>query len=470
MIRMLRTLRTLKNLFLYVSEPEPREPEEPVQPEPPVPEPVEHEPPVQPEPPVEPVEVEPEPEEDQDGHEVKIFKNGVNSLTFRDEMKILWNRVNAGEINHINFLLEFRYYQLTYDEQKHLAEFLKPVLSELPDNNRSKFLFLNCRYVFIALVLSKYFIDTTDLVHTNTTVALNMLRLLTKSTSLELPDPINTAVYVRIMINLYNEYRIVNTMKSCRICMNIYDVVAPHLLPANANIMLDEIRQMEQRILGIPLSKIKTTIRTVYSDSQNVHNSDINRNCLNKVNLLMREYASMEQITYESICRDICIKYRSSKTIVGEVIYFIKINTSHFGDGHKLRDIFNAICNYILILKNTNKEKYNNMIDNLHTEILSMHNYCATGHLTRLMNVFNGFDERFTVYVADTDRNLALIKAYLDQYVKNDEAAYDIIIMGGDTSPLYKPMYTTCVEELKDEDIPAAIISDTVKRYLGIPR
>jgi len=221
--------------------------------------------------------------------------------------------------------------------------------------------------------------------------------------------------------------------------MEIADIMLLNGYTDVGNRMLDIIRERENIILtqrryeiipplGADLLLISGhNVTTIYQDTQNVHNNDINNSILNvSVNLL--QISKPENYDIESIVKELSKYEADTKKLetIKDTLCKLYINTSRFTlkeNSFSLHDVFASLWTYILSHKHREE-----LILRLIEELLEMSEYCSTGYLSRLINVIQGFtdDESLQVKILEKTRIKAVIFNILDKYFMNRMDSPDI--------------------------------------------
>lgn len=234
--------------------------------------------------------------------------------------------------------------------------------------------------------------------------------------------------------------------------------------------LLDLIRdrddiQEEQKIRvvnRVERKEEKKNIRTVYSDSQNVHNTKINQSVLSVARHIVglynyqigldNELVSDEQLL-NRIGRYLNTKYGNR---LKESLDFISTSVATFGINISLQDVFRAIW---LWMGDQKPDLRNDLEKRLVDELREMEGYCTTGHLARLINVIQGFtdDDNLTIKIADKDRAKSVVVAFLSKCVKEsgDEKLLEEML---DCTDYYLLFIKKCIikqyyEWVKEEDL-----------------
>lgn len=230
----------------------------------------------------------------------------------------------------------------------------------------------------------------------------------------------------------------------------------------------EEEKRQPNRILRA-IEKVSAPT-SVYADRQNVHNSTINKSVvenalklykLTKKNFIRYWYEN--KLYYEPIAgckfdddyRMECVEYMAQvlldehpteQEIIMDRIQFMVTNTAHYADeGSKktsLLDIFLSVCYWIHTYKEDEDPKKRptdedirrrvEMRKRIIEELKEMKGLCTTGHLSRLVNVLQGFTEKFVIRISDDDRYQSIVYHLLSTALQN---CTDEEVLEGITEP-----------------------------------
>lgn len=159
-------------------------------------------------------------------------------------------------------------------------------------------------------------------------------------------------------------------------------------------------------------------LHTVYDDSQNVHNSNLNKSVLSAcVRLMEIEQPNCFDADKVKVILKLCSPNFSG--IIDTVMERIEIDTSKFNSDSNifgLYDVFSSLWAWI----NKHPEKHNLYI-RLVEEMSGMVKHCTTGHLSRFINTIQGYtdDEKLQVRISVQEQINAVLGHYLDLRCKN---------------------------------------------------
>ena len=162
--------------------------------------------------------------------------------------------------------------------------------------------------------------------------------------------------------------------------------------------------------------------RTVYSDNQNVHNTDINNSVLESAKKLIKDYRpngvlNIDQSLLKNLPDTQRIKIESS-------IHRITTDPSTFKYGSTLFSIYQSLLQFIST--NPHKDEINKR---LIEELSDMSGLCSSGHASRLINVIQGFgtDADLKININVDEEIYAKIKHNLDTSIQTAENSDEII-------------------------------------------
>jgi predicted house-cleaning noncanonical NTP pyrophosphatase (MazG superfamily) len=188
----------------------------------------------------------------------------------------------------------------------------------------------------------------------------------------------------------------------------IADIVNEH---GDNDRLLNRIREYQQP---------KIAIKTVYNDSQNVHNTTINQSVIRIAKNLYSKYGKQfhnkEDVFMENIKNILIQTFPEDLEIILESIEYLRENFATFGINITLQQVF--ICLWLWI----SEDKYKEQLQvRLLEELKEMKGQCTTGHLARLINVIQGFteDEKLLIKISNTDQINSVVRQYLNTSLIN---------------------------------------------------
>jgi hypothetical protein len=183
-----------------------------------------------------------------------------------------------------------------------------------------------------------------------------------------------------------------------------------------------------QRNLLAEFQRAKPKVeRTVYQDGQSVHNNEINKSVLQAAKSLQTEYPMKTRLSFDtSLLNDLTPSQRQKAEAA---LHRIATDDSTFGENITLFNLFQSLQAFIL--SSPSKDELNKR---LIQELGDMSGTCASGHLSRLVNVVQGFNAipQQAIRINLGDEIYAKVNHTLTQALskpENQEVA-DAVIMG----------------------------------------
>jgi len=201
--------------------------------------------------------------------------------------------------------------------------------------------------------------------------------------------------------------------------INEEDIQLQHILINNLQRRQNDIIQNQNRKA------------TIYNDSQNVHTHEINNSVLNSLNSPSLQSSSNSIIIIEDELKQHYLDYDKHKLQIETTLNKINTDQTTFKNNMKLSSIFNKIVNFI-----SNSKYKPDMIKRLGEELVEMHGLCTTGHMTRLLNVIQGYPDvpdDLKIKINPKDEIYATINTYLSSEIQKsdnyEQLLDDMIIM-----------------------------------------
>lgn len=206
-------------------------------------------------------------------------------------------------------------------------------------------------------------------------------------------------------------------------------------------------------------------LKTIYSDKQNVHSSDITKSVNESLEKLMQDVVDSKMILISPLetideIKDILTEKKlmnnkieiSLKRIITDQAYFTQTMKL------RLRDIVQRVWFRICKMPD---EMQNEALTRLANELYDSSGLCSTGHMSRIVNVLSGFPEKFgglcAIKISWSQQISANIAARINSRIKNlndEELQGQILIDMLDTETkenTYKKYQKTIRKEIYDE-------------------
>jgi hypothetical protein len=239
--------------------------------------------------------------------------------------------------------------------------------------------------------------------------------------------------------------------------MDIADIFLMNGKTQRGNEMLDEVRRVDgmdrhvqreaeaaeyRRVHPEERRRLRNyKEKTVYQDSQNVHTSGINNSVLKACARLIKlenDEVLNNPTSYRKIQKILCDISPDKYNIIDTVMTRIEIDVATFPSKvgfFSLRDVFMCLFSFIKEHEHS-KELYLRLIE----EMAAMAAYCTTGHLSRLINVIQGYtgdDEDLCVRISDYAQIKAVVSHFLNTVMKKAPATVIDAMMEEDKQPFY---------------------------------
>ena len=181
--------------------------------------------------------------------------------------------------------------------------------------------------------------------------------------------------------------------------------------------LLDQYRRLERRAFNAMNKKA-----TVYDDTQNVHNHTINETVIKSAQNIMNQPITPAPMIH--IERELALYYpnfEKNKKKIQSSLNRIRSDPSKFRGDATISQIFDRIVS--IISTSRHKEE---MWRRLGEELVEMNQLCATGHLSRIINVIQGFDDvpqEFQIRMDPKDEIFANLSNYITMQVQESGQA-----------------------------------------------
>lgn len=165
---------------------------------------------------------------------------------------------------------------------------------------------------------------------------------------------------------------------------------------------------------NIEVNRTKPKPRTVYNDSQNVHNTALNESVLTSLKKLHKDYYDPNIINSLNLPEE-----------VEDSVNRIKTDISKFKGDITLFSTYQTILNFIDKHPIHKQELSIRLIE----ELKDMKDLCATGHLSRLLNVIQGFDfdKEYKIKIDITDEVYATFSHFIQQKIIEDDKCDELL-------------------------------------------
>lgn len=149
--------------------------------------------------------------------------------------------------------------------------------------------------------------------------------------------------------------------------------------------LLDQYRRLERRAFNAAVQHKAT----VYDDTQNVHNHKINESVIQSAqNIVNSNSTPCPMVDIEKQLEQYYPDYQKNKEKIKNSMNRIRTDPSKFKGETTISQVFDKVVGII-----SNSRHKQEMWRRLGEEMTEMNQLCATGHLSRLVNVVQGFED-----------------------------------------------------------------------------
>jgi len=214
----------------------------------------------------------------------------------------------------------------------------------------------------------------------------------------------------------------------------------------------EEVEAKVPQRLGMgPLILPAKKTKTVYQDSQNVHNSTINKTVFEIARNLCHRYSHILEASNSdeenfNIVRGYILKirqgliqrYLADQEAIISSTDSILTNTTNI-NGVTMPKTFLAV--WLWMLEQNDFDIFEQLMSRLVEELKEMNGFCTTGYFARIINIIQGFteDTSLTIRISNKDQCIAVVRTYLNKQLANcpDEKVLDGMLTHNDEFKLF---------------------------------
>lgn len=191
--------------------------------------------------------------------------------------------------------------------------------------------------------------------------------------------------------------------------------------------ILDFIPQneLEQQVRELTNIRKRWKPKHIYNSYQNVH--IVNKGALESAEKLLKDYKENIPIGIDEEIQ-MLVRNAPSSDIKEITLTIETINTSKSKYGYSapftLKTLFHCV---IARIKDASRDEQVELTRRLYEELVSMCKQCGTGHLVRLVNVFQGFDSKYSVSLPIDAEVYARISTFIQSDMENSSNLDDIL-------------------------------------------
>lgn len=162
------------------------------------------------------------------------------------------------------------------------------------------------------------------------------------------------------------------------------------------------------------------SLQAITEDSQNVHHTSINEHVKTVVRQMVSDYPPQDSV-WNILVAEIKKHIHSWRPTNLDTLKFIKENPSTFNINITLKSLLISV---FLFITHQSEELRDQLYQRLNEELHEMRGKCSTGHLSRLVNVVQGFSERYTIKIQPEREIKSFIYYHLNKILQ--EAPEDV--------------------------------------------
>ena len=252
----------------------------------------------------------------------------------------------------------------------------------------------------------------------------------------------------------------------------LYTIRADHILREQRQEIIQppvqdlDLQQVLYAQLRVPRGRTRRRERSLYNDTQTVHNTAINESVLATMKGLQDQYGDQTHLTHEfgKVLNSIDSPHTRSK--VSKAYRRLMSDDTCFRHNICLKSAFGHILAHID--QHPHKDELHNR---LVEEMSEMSGMCASGHLSRLANTLQGFEDR--IRVDPKDEVYAKLSHVVQQRAGEDERLMDLMM--DPSSEAFKTAIHEVANDIRPElhkeynglssDVVDRAIEDAVSKY-----
>jgi hypothetical protein len=163
-----------------------------------------------------------------------------------------------------------------------------------------------------------------------------------------------------------------------------------------------------------PKPKDIYSLEAIVGDSQNVHHASINEHMKTLVRRLVTDFP-MYNGAWSILKNELMKPNRGWQSTEQTTLKFIYENPCTFTIGITLRQLMLSVYGFIL---HQPEDVHEQLFIRMNEELKDMRDKCSTGHMSRLVNVVQGFSEHYTLCIQPKEEIKAFIYHYLNKQLE----------------------------------------------------
>jgi len=211
--------------------------------------------------------------------------------------------------------------------------------------------------------------------------------------------------------------------------------------------------------------------RVVYEDQQNVHDVSINNSVWKNIEVLLNERRSTCDYDDFDIIRN---RLGFLSPAQEKALLRLYTDRSLFSRRSSNRKITVTLWIVFLMVwayaMEASCSQIEEILGRIREELAEMSGTCATGHLSRLVNVLIGFHPKIEVRISDKDRLRGIFQVVLQATITEEENADDILcdMINPKKNGVFHQFFLRCRSTMMDEVLKRASINDVQEKDVAI--
>ena len=225
------------------------------------------------------------------------------------------------------------------------------------------------------------------------------------------------------------------------------------------HVLMHQIRNLQMRENDIIANQNRRA--SVYNDTQNVHNSEINDSVINIASSLVNnKSASGDMFNIDEELKKYYPEYENHKEQINNSLNRIRTEQTKFKDGITIPMVFDKIVG--IIASSVYKPE---LVKRLGEELYEMNGLCSTGHMARIVNVIQGFNdlpEELKIKINPKDEIYANIQSFISSEIQKSDNYEQLMDDMMDTGENHKRFVNFVSEKMRNK------VKELRKDYNGI--
>jgi len=211
--------------------------------------------------------------------------------------------------------------------------------------------------------------------------------------------------------------------------------------------------------------------RVVYEDNQNVHDTSINNSVWKNIEVLLDDRRSTcDYDDFDTIRNRLGFLSPAQE----KALLRLYTDRSLFSRRSSNRKITVTLWIVFLMVwaytMESSCSQIEEILGRIREELAEMSGTCATGHLSRLVNVLIGFHPSIEVRISDKDRLRGIFQVVLQATITEDENADDILcdMINPKKNGVFHQFFLRCRSTMMEEVLKRASITDIQEKDVAI--